>query len=109
DLPRRQAPLLEHDGQDLIRQVPHALSEIDHGEQDGEALRVPTLEREEPAQPGEHCRTIRHWVNLLRQIHSALAARPSRSARTATLRAPWQPSTGLAHARRVIHIRSPRL
>ena len=27
------------------------------------------------------------------QIHSALASRPSRSARTATLRAPWQPST----------------
>src|SRR5258708_4299630 len=41
----------------------------------------------------------RHWVNLLRQIHSALASRPTRSARTATLRAPWQPSTRLAHAR----------
>ncbi len=58
DLPRRQAALLEHDGHGLVRQVPHALGEIDHGEQDGEALRVPTLEREEPAQPGEHCRTI---------------------------------------------------
>ena len=59
DLPRRQAALLEHDGQGLVRQVPHALGEIDHGEQDGEALRVSTLEREEPAQPGEHGRTIR--------------------------------------------------
>src|SRR2546422_9947312 len=34
-----------------------------------------------------------HWVNLLRQIDSALASRPSRSARTATLRAGRQPST----------------
>src|SRR5207245_8675149 len=35
----------------------------------------------------------RHWANLLRQLHSALASRPSRSARTATLRAGRQPST----------------
>ena len=59
DLPGRQAALLEHDGHGLIRQVPHPLGEIDHGEQDGEALRISTLEREEPAQPSEHGRTIR--------------------------------------------------
>ena len=53
-------------------------------------------------------RKLGHWGNLLRQIHSALASRPSRSARTATLRAPWQPSTWLAHARPALHIRSPR-
>src|SRR6185436_20784008 len=38
--------------------------------------------------------TPAHWVNLLRQT---------------SLRAPWQPSTRLAHARPGIHIRSPRL
>src|SRR5712691_8641403 len=48
------------------------------------------------------CQATGHWVNLLRQIHSALASRPSRSARTATLRAGRQPSTYVQFSPRLV-------
>src|SRR5262249_55511402 len=37
DLAGGEPALLQHDGQRLVRQVPHALGEVDDGEQDGEA------------------------------------------------------------------------
>ncbi len=43
-LTRRESALLQHDGERLVGQVPHALREVDDGEEDGETLGVGRLE-----------------------------------------------------------------
>jgi hypothetical protein len=45
DLSRRQAPVLERNRDGLVRQVPHALGEIDDAEEHGEPLGIRRLER----------------------------------------------------------------
>ena len=59
DLAGGQPALLENDGQDLVGQGPHALGEVDDGEQEGETLGVRARERMQAAQPVQHPRMIR--------------------------------------------------
>src|SRR5439155_485229 len=54
DLARREPPLLEHNGDRLVRQVPHPLREVDDAEQDGQTLGVGSLEGVQPHEPAEH-------------------------------------------------------
>src|SRR6185295_13893245 len=88
DVPRERGehvvlPLLLDEAQGLL------------GRQWAGRCRAHGRDRSTDAVPG----ATRHWGKLLRQIDSALASQRSCSARTATLRAPWQPSTWLARAR----------
>jgi hypothetical protein len=54
DLPRAQAPVLERDRDRLVGQVPHALGQVDDGEEHGEPARPGGLERVETREPREH-------------------------------------------------------
>ncbi len=58
-LPNHYRITVDGQHQGLVRQVPHALREVDDGEQESQALAVGGLKRMQPLQTIEHCRTIR--------------------------------------------------